>query len=198
MNRNYHSQPLPMFYGAMAAITITSLTTAWPALAQTASPPTPIMPIEHVILIIGENRSFDHVWATYTPKSGQTVYNLLSQGIVNADGTPGPNFSKAAQNQADVTGTTTYQLSPSGQTPYSVLPPAMTDGAPTAASDENPPPFATLAAATSSAWPSCRCPWRNRTPPAGCSPGRRTVRSPGRVRGSGPTPCRRSRPSPRW
>ena len=57
-------------------------------------------PIKHVIVIYGENRSFDHLFATYSPKPGETVNNLLSQGIVNADGTPGPNFSKAAQYQA--------------------------------------------------------------------------------------------------
>ncbi len=49
-------------------------------------------PIKHVIVIIGENRSFDHVFATYVPKKGETVWNLLSEGIVKADGTPGPNF----------------------------------------------------------------------------------------------------------
>ena len=57
-------------------------------------------PIKHVIVIIGENRSFDHVFATYVPKPGQTVMNLLSEGIVNADGTPGPNFSKVEQSAA--------------------------------------------------------------------------------------------------
>src|SRR5580700_1864018 len=30
-------------------------------------------PITHVIVIIGENRSFDHVFATYQPKHGETV-----------------------------------------------------------------------------------------------------------------------------
>jgi len=49
-------------------------------------------PIKHVIVIIGENRSFDHVFATYVPKHGQRIMNLLSKGIINADGTPGPNF----------------------------------------------------------------------------------------------------------
>jgi phospholipase C len=106
----------------------------------------PRTPIEHVIMIIGENRSFDHVFATYKPKSGESINNLLSEEIVKEDGTPGRNFAKAAQNQAS--DTTSYQLSPPGQTPYTVLPPAMTDGAPTTASDESPPPFATLAAAT--------------------------------------------------
>jgi len=57
-------------------------------------------PIKHVIVIIGENRSFDHVFATYVPKKGESVLNLLSEGIVNADGTPGPNFSKAEQTAA--------------------------------------------------------------------------------------------------
>ncbi len=39
-------------------------------------------PIKHVIVIVGENRSFDHLFATYIPKPGQTVNNLLSEGIV--------------------------------------------------------------------------------------------------------------------
>ncbi len=69
-------------------------------------------PIKHVIVIIGENRSFDHVFATYVPKKGQTVWNLLSEGIVNKDGTPGPNFSKAEQNAAKDQATDAFLLSP--------------------------------------------------------------------------------------
>jgi phospholipase C len=57
-------------------------------------------PIKHVIVIIGENRSFDHVFATYQPRFGQTVWNLLSEGIVNRDGSRGPNFYKVAQSAA--------------------------------------------------------------------------------------------------
>jgi len=45
-------------------------------------------PIKHVIVLIGENRTFDHLFATYVPKSGASVKNLLSEGIINADGTP--------------------------------------------------------------------------------------------------------------
>src|SRR6202140_3596406 len=57
-------------------------------------------PIKHVIIIVGENRSFDHLYATYVPKSNsEKVLNLLSEGIINADGTPGPNFAKAHQFQ---------------------------------------------------------------------------------------------------
>src|ERR1700691_4341033 len=63
-------------------------------------PPYTTTPIKHVIVIIGENRSFDHVFATYVPKPGQTVHNLLSEGIIKADGTPGPNFAKAEQRAA--------------------------------------------------------------------------------------------------
>src|SRR5215468_3805696 len=57
-------------------------------------------PIKHVVIIVGENRSFDHVFATFVPrKKHEKVLNLLSQGIVNADGSPGPNFAKAHQFQ---------------------------------------------------------------------------------------------------
>jgi phospholipase C len=78
-------------------------------------------PIKHVIVIIGENRSFDHIFATYQPVNpGDTVLNLLSEGIVNADGTPGPNYENAAQFQAQ--DTTTYQISPSGKSQYTTLP----------------------------------------------------------------------------
>jgi phospholipase C len=70
-------------------------------------------PIKHVIVIIGENRSFDHVFATYVPpKAGETVFNLLSEGIVNNDGTPGPNFSKAEQKDATDQAPDTFLLNP--------------------------------------------------------------------------------------
>jgi phospholipase C len=72
-------------------------------------------PIKHVIVIIGENRSFDHVFATYVPKSGQTVWNLLSEGIVNADGTPGKNFSDAEQKAATDTANDQFLLNPPKQ-----------------------------------------------------------------------------------
>jgi len=57
-------------------------------------------PIKHVIIIVGENRSFDHLFATFVPKNrDERVLNLLSERIINADGTPGPNFAKAHQFQ---------------------------------------------------------------------------------------------------
>src|SRR5215475_9092257 len=58
-------------------------------------------PIKHVIIIIGENRTFDHVYATYkAPRRGEFVSNLLSKHIINADGTPGSNYSQSAQFSA--------------------------------------------------------------------------------------------------
>jgi len=86
-------------------------------------------PIKHVIVIIGENRSFDHVFATYVPKKGETVWNLLSEGIVNANGTPGPNFSKAEQQAATDTASDGFTLSPSKSSfPSSVLPAPLVGG----------------------------------------------------------------------
>jgi phospholipase C len=86
-------------------------------------------PIKHVIVIIGENRSFDHVFATYVPKKGEKVWNLLSEGIVNADGTPGPNFAKAEQKAAIDRAPDAFLLSPSREPfPGSVLPAPLVGG----------------------------------------------------------------------
>ena len=87
-------------------------------------------PIKHVILILGENRTFDSVYATYTPRRGQSVLNLLSEGIVNADGTPGPNFARAQQWQAADTGV--YSVHPGKTAPYTTLEPITVSGAPSA------------------------------------------------------------------
>jgi phospholipase C len=58
-------------------------------------------PIKHVIILIGENRGLDHTFGVYKPKGrGETISNLLSKGIVNEDGSPGPNFAKAQQFSA--------------------------------------------------------------------------------------------------
>jgi phospholipase C len=57
-------------------------------------------PIKHVIIIVGENRGFDHLFATYIPKHWEDgILNLLTQGIVKADGSPGWNFARAHQYQ---------------------------------------------------------------------------------------------------
>jgi hypothetical protein len=92
-------------------------------------------PIKHVIVIIGENRSFDHVFATYVPKRGQSVHNLLSEGIIKLDANknaiPGPNFHKAQQLSAsDLGGQDTFLLSPPKQEfPSNQLPAPLVGGA---------------------------------------------------------------------
>jgi phospholipase C len=101
-------------------------------------------PIKHVIVIYGENRSFDHLFATYRSPSGESVQNILSEGIIKEDGSPGPNFSKAAQYEANATGT--FSISPPKTTVYQTLPPPLAGGA-KSASDTSPPPFATIQAA---------------------------------------------------
>jgi phospholipase C len=60
----------------------------------------PATPIQHVIVVVGENVTFDTLYGAYQPsKKGQSIKNLLSQGIINVDGTPGPNYSKALQRE---------------------------------------------------------------------------------------------------
>jgi phospholipase C len=79
-----------------------------------------LTPIKHVVLIIGENRTFDNVFGTYQPPSGQTVWNLLSEGIVKADGTPGPNAYLAEQYQAS--DPEVYSIHPTRTEAFSTLP----------------------------------------------------------------------------
>ncbi|MGA2127137.1 MAG: alkaline phosphatase family protein, partial [Xanthobacteraceae bacterium] len=74
-------------------------------------------PIKHVIVIVGENRTFDHIFATYQPRPGERVDNLLSKGIINVDGSPGPNYARAAQFSAVDSGAF-YSISPGHKTPY--------------------------------------------------------------------------------
>src|SRR5476649_1291576 len=64
-------------------------------------------PIKHVILIIGENRTFDNIFATYVPRHG-TVSNLLSKGIIHSDGSPGPNADLAQQFQLQTINPVSY------------------------------------------------------------------------------------------
>ena len=116
-----------------------------PAFAQSAADDVrTTTPIKHVIVIIGENRSFDHLFATYRPKDGESVSNLLSKGIVTEDGKPGRNFDLAKQFQAKQAAT--YSPAPADKTEFKVLPPVGAGGAPAVASNTNPPPFASVSA----------------------------------------------------
>jgi phospholipase C len=110
---------------AIAASVIALTSSGIPTLVQAGDSAT-LTPIKHVIIIIGENRTFDHIFATYQPvNKGDNVMNLLSQRIVNADGTPGPNYGDALQYKAF--DTTQYNLTPP-KTPYVVPPPALVGG----------------------------------------------------------------------
>ncbi len=99
-----------------------------------------LTPIQRVIVIIGENRTFDHVFATYVPRHGESISNLRSKGIVNPDGTPGPNFSLASQSSAQDSSPDGFQMSPSNNVTYPVLPPVLAGGYTT-------PPFPDVATA---------------------------------------------------
>ncbi|MFK2878265.1 alkaline phosphatase family protein [Rhodanobacter hydrolyticus] len=86
------------------------------ALAQGAT----TTPIQHVIVVIGENQTFDGLFGGYVPAPGQSVKNLLSEGIIKADGTPGPNFALAAQSKG--TPSQAYTLQPERAGSYATLP----------------------------------------------------------------------------
>lgn len=83
-------------------------------------------PIQHVIVVITENQTFDAIYGAYQPKSGNTIKNLLSEGIINADGSPGPNFSLAAQKLSSGTGT--YSVNPGRTSAYTYLPQPLLTG----------------------------------------------------------------------
>src|SRR5580700_8547788 len=113
----------------LASLAFFQLTIGTSLFAQQTGDADTTTPIKHVIVIIGENRSFDHVFATYQPRRGQTVWNLLSEGIINADGTPGPNFSQAAQRASADQAPDTFLLSPPKTSfPNQVLPAPLVGG----------------------------------------------------------------------
>ena len=91
--------------------------------AQTAT----TTPIEHVIVLVGENRTFDNLYGVYQPKKKQTISNLWSKGIVKADGSPGPNYHLAAQKTAE--NITAYTPTPTVKAPYASLPQPYAAGA---------------------------------------------------------------------
>ena len=142
--RTQHMRKYKLLCGvAISAIAINSMSPIAAAAAAAGESGTndnnTTTPIKHVIVIIGENRTFDHLFATYQPvNKGETVLNLLSEGVVNADGTPGPNYSSVAQFQAQ--NTVAYQISPSGKSQYTTLPAPLAGG--------GPPPFSNIEDAT--------------------------------------------------
>jgi phospholipase C len=88
--------------------------------SRSLAAPAPRSPIQHLIVIVGENHSFDNLFGAYRAVPGQTVLNLLSEGIVNADGSPGPHFDKARQWQA--IDDDAYSIAPERTRPFAYLP----------------------------------------------------------------------------
>src|ERR1700722_17647151 len=114
---------LGLLVNMAAPATVAAEQTPKQAAKQSAEQTPTASPIKHVIVIIGENRSFDHVFATYQPSNGETVSNLLSKGIIQANGKPGPNYSLSAQYNA--VDDTAYAINPGGKTIYPNIPPVV-------------------------------------------------------------------------
>lgn len=77
-------------------------------------------PITNVIVIVGENQTFDSLFGVYQAPVGQTVKNLLSEGVIAVDGKPGSNFDASAQSQA--VKQTAFSVSPERTSAYALLP----------------------------------------------------------------------------
>ena len=85
-------------------------------------------PIRHLIVVVGENHTFDNVYGTYRPPRGQRIDNLLSKRIVNADGSPGPRFALGEQRigqdfhtyEAQTASTGAYDHLPQPWTTYAI------------------------------------------------------------------------------
>ncbi|MFZ0009566.1 MAG: alkaline phosphatase family protein [Steroidobacteraceae bacterium] len=133
-SRGFLSQALSGAHAALGALAALQLAVGVPLASAAAAPARTgdqltNTPIKHVIVIIGENRSFDHVFATYQPRHGEHVWNLLSEGIVNNDGSPGPNFERAQQKAASDPAADAFLLNPTKTTfPNGVLPAPLVGG----------------------------------------------------------------------
>ncbi len=104
-----------------------------------------------MIVLIGENRGLDHTFGVYRPKGKkQTISNLLSKGIVNEDGSPGPNYALAQQYSVAKQSSFYIGAPEAAKFPYNssnAMPQPNTGGTPTTQSD-TAPPFKTVAEAS--------------------------------------------------
>ncbi|WOJ90844.1 alkaline phosphatase family protein [Methylocapsa polymorpha] len=155
MHSNIHVRRMWRFTAAVCAFsTFASATTGFAAAAgaDAAANVKTKSPIKHVIILIGENRGFDHTFGVYKPKGkGQTISNILSKGIVTASGAPGPNYSLA--QQYSVAAQTSFYIGADkkNKTPYNsssnLMPQPNTNGTPSAQSTTGAP-FTTVAIAS--------------------------------------------------
>src|ERR1700732_3926080 len=95
--------------------------------------------MKHVMVVIGENRIFNHVFGTYVPNPSQSILNLLSEGVVQANGSPGPKFAIAQQFTTGPQSSYYIGAPRQQKTAYSVLPAPTLGGAPNHPSTTSPP-----------------------------------------------------------
>jgi phospholipase C len=56
-------------------------------------------PIKHVIVIIGENRTFDHIFGTFKPRRGQTISTCSPRALSTATERLGLTFPSLPSSQ---------------------------------------------------------------------------------------------------
>ena len=101
---------------------------AAPAFATPSpTPASTTTPIKHVIVVVGENVSFDALYGVYQPAKSQSIRNLLSQKYVKADGTPGQYYNKVVQKVGQLP-TDTYTTNIAPGAPYAQLPQPLQTG----------------------------------------------------------------------
>ena len=119
-------RPSPRWTAAAAVVFIAGVLGAGSASAvsrtNAAASAATTTPIKHVIVIVGENHTFDNVFATYRAPHGQSVKDLLSEGIIRANGDPGPHVGLARQWTATDTTADGYSTDPKLVAPYKTLP----------------------------------------------------------------------------
>lgn len=77
-------------------------------------------PIQHLIVVVGENHTFDNLFGGYLPRPGQTIANLRMSDIIDDDGNPGRNFVLAGQRTANTKDV--YTITPQRTGAYLKLP----------------------------------------------------------------------------
>jgi phospholipase C len=145
MQSKRHTPKSLLYVGASVLATLPILAGAAHGTTLGSNDNNTTTPIKHVIIIVGENRSFDHLFATYKSPSGDKVLNILSEGIITAKGKPGSHFANGVQNRAS--DTSTFSISPTITGPYVTLPPTNLNFTPNAQSYTAPPFVSTSVAA---------------------------------------------------
>ncbi|QBD82225.1 phosphoesterase [Ktedonosporobacter rubrisoli] len=82
--------------------------------------PATTTPLKHIIIILGENHTFDNIFGAYKPLKDQSIDNLLSKGIITSNGRLGPRAWLSRQHLAQ--NRKGYSLSPQQTGSYRTLP----------------------------------------------------------------------------